>query len=81
MSQIAKALCEASKWIFFLRYESGPVYRPSCRDNVAPTLVEIDPEAVIRLRSIWTYWEEGAVANDVTAGEEDEEAAEEEGEA
>ena len=49
-------LCEASKYIFYLRYESGSLYRPSSRD------IEVDLQAVApgdeeRLGAIWNYWE------------------------
>ena len=48
-------LCEASKYFFYLRYESGPLYKPSSRDF---ELVPQDaPEAdARRSRSIWDYW-------------------------
>ncbi len=51
------ALCEASKYIFYLRYESGPLYKPATRDFEL-TLHDVDPTEATRLRSIWTYWEE-----------------------
>ena len=70
----AKALCEASKYIFFLRYESGPVYRPTDRETVL-SLKEVDGAEATRLRAIWTYWE-GTVMNEAVAGEEGAEASE-----
>ncbi len=51
------ALCEASKYFFFLRYESGPIYKPSTRD-FALTLQKASETDAQRLRSIWNYWED-----------------------
>ena len=51
------ALCEASKYFFYLRYDSGPIYRPSTRD-FALTLQEVAEPDAQRLRSIWKYWED-----------------------
>ena len=51
------ALCEASKYFFYLRYESGPTYKPSTRD-FALTLQEVAESDAQRLRSIWNYWED-----------------------
>ena len=74
----AKALCEASKYLFYLRYESGPVYRPTDRET-ALSLKEVDGAEATRLRAIWTYWE-GTVMDEAVAGEEGAEASEGEGE-
>ena len=63
------ALCEASKYFFFLRYESGPIYKPK-QEKSALKLEEVDAAEVKRLRSIWTYWE-GAGHEDATAQEEE----------
>ena len=52
-----KALCEASKYFFYLRYESGPLYRPASRDFQL-VLQDISPAEAKRLRAIWDYWEE-----------------------
>ena len=65
----AEALCEASKYFFYLRYESGPMYKPSTRDFPL-TLQDVSQADAQRLRSIWNYWEEavdedaGGVAED-----------------
>ena len=51
------ALCEASKYMFFLRYSSGHIYKPSSRmfDLVLQEVKEAD---AARLRAIWLYWEQ-----------------------
>ena len=51
------ALCEASKWFFYLRCETGPIYKPSSRD-FSLTLQEVAESDAHRLRAIWQYWEE-----------------------
>ena len=51
------ALCEASKYFFYLQYESGAIYKPSSRDFHLALHAVSDAEAK-RLRSIWEYWEE-----------------------
>ena len=51
------ALCEASKYFFYLRYESGSIYNQPSRD-VHLTLREVSDAEAKRLRSIWEYWEE-----------------------
>ena len=51
------ALCEASKYFFYLRYESGPLYKPSSRDFEL-ALQEVSEADAARLRAIWNYWEE-----------------------
>ena len=48
--------CEGSKYLFFLRFEAGPLYKPSTRD-FSLVLKEIIPADAERLRSIWNYWE------------------------
>ena len=50
------ALCEASKYFFFLRYESGSIYRPSTRDIEVALQGVVTTEAA-RLGAIWKYWE------------------------
>ena len=49
-------MCEASKYIFYLTYESGSIYKPSSRDFDLK-LQEIVPAEAARLASIWTFWE------------------------
>ena len=51
------ALCEASKYLVFLRYGSGPMYKPSTRDFLM-TLQDASEADAQRLRAIWNYWEE-----------------------
>ena len=53
------ALCEASNYFFYLRYESGPLYRPASRDFQL-VLKGVTPANAKRLRAIWEYWEETA---------------------
>ena len=50
-----------------LRYESGPLYKPSRRD-VPLVLKDVDAAEAVRMRSIWTYWEQGAVTFEMAAG-------------
>ena len=54
--------------LFYLRYESGSIYRPSTRDIEVALQGVVTTEAA-RLRSIWSYWEEENVED---ATEEDE---------
>ena len=63
------ALCEASKYMFFLRYSSGHIYKPSSRmfDLVLQEVKEAD---AARLRAMWLYWE-----HDETTGAADAEDA------
>ncbi len=49
-------MCEASKYIFYLQYESGSIYKPSSRDFDL-NLKEIVPAEAERLAAIWTFWE------------------------
>ncbi len=49
-------MCEASKYMFFLRYESGQLYRPATREFEL-VLKEFTPQEAERLASIWEYWE------------------------
>ena len=51
------ALCESSKYFFYLRYESGHLYKPSSRD-FSLMLQEVAEADAQRLRSIWNYWED-----------------------
>ena len=51
------ALCEASKYFFYLRFERGSIYKPASRDfHVA--LQEISEAEAKRLRTIWEYWQD-----------------------
>ena len=51
------ALCEASKYFFYLRYETGgQLYKPSTRDFKL-VLQEVSEAERERLRVIWAYWE------------------------
>ena len=49
---------EASKYIFYLRYESGALYRPATRDFEL-ILHEVAESEKARLEAIWSYWQEG----------------------
>ncbi len=40
------------------------MYKPSCPDT-AVALKEVDAVEAARLRSIWTYWEQGTVADEL----------------
>ena len=51
------ALCEASKYFFYLRYESGNIYKPASRD-IELTLKDVSESDAVRLRAIWEYWEQ-----------------------
>jgi hypothetical protein len=53
---VAQALCEASKYIFYLETEHGPIYKPSTRDFEL-ALLEPSETETNRLKSIWCYWE------------------------
>ena len=48
--------CEGSKYLFFLRFEAGTLYKPSTRDFEL-VLKDIVPADAERLRAIWSYWE------------------------
>ncbi len=50
------ALCEGSKYLFYLRYEAGPIYQPSTRDFEIE-LKDVVPADAERLNVIWDYWE------------------------
>ena len=50
------ALCEASKYLFYLRYESGALYKPASRDFEL-ILNDIREADAIRLKAIWLYLE------------------------
>ena len=50
------ALCEASKWLFYIRYESGSIYHPSSRDFEL-AMLEVKHAEAVRLQAIWIYWE------------------------
>ncbi len=51
------ALCEASKYIFYLETEHGTIYRPSTRDFEL-FLNEVPKADMNRLKAIWLYWED-----------------------
>ena len=51
------ALCEASKYFFYLRYESGSIYKPASRE-LHLVLQDVSDAEAKRLRVIWQYWEE-----------------------
>ena len=51
------ALCEASKYFFYLRYESGSIYKPASREFQL-ALQEVSEAEAKRLRAIWQYWDE-----------------------
>ena len=48
------ALCECSKWLFYLRYDSGSIYRPSSRDFEL-ALQEVKEVEAARLQAIWMH--------------------------
>ena len=56
------ALCEASKYFFYLRYESGSLYRPASRDFEL-VLQDVSSAEAKRFRAIRGYWEEGPKEN------------------
>ena len=66
------ALCEASKYFFYLRYESGPIYKPSSR-SFELTLHEVLEAEMERLRGIWSYWEEDDKMGGDGGGDDDDE--------
>ena len=51
------ALCEASKYFLYLRYESGSIYKPASRD-IELILKDVNESDAVRLRAIWEYWEQ-----------------------
>ena len=51
------ALCEASEYFFYLRDESGSIYRPASR-AFHLALQDVSAAEAKRLRAIWDYWEE-----------------------
>ena len=63
-------LCEASKYIFFLTYEKGPIYKPASRDFDLVLQTPSSSEAA-RLKSIWSYWEDTAIEETVDEVPED----------
>ena len=48
---------EASKYFFYLRYESGSIYKPASRD-IELILKDVNESDAVRLRAIWEYWEQ-----------------------
>ena len=63
------ALCEASKYLFYLRFEAGPIYKPSSQDFEIE-LQDVPPSDAERLNVIWNYWENEDVEE--SAAKEDE---------
>ena len=61
--------CEASKYFFYLRYESGPIYKPSSRDFELVLREAVSDADRSRIASIWNYWE-SAEGGDVTQEDE-----------
>jgi hypothetical protein len=51
------ALCEASKYIFYVRYEAGQLYKPSSREFELALQAVSEVERG-RLQGIWAYWEQ-----------------------
>ena len=49
------AICEGSKYIFFLHTGSGPIYKPAVRDFTL-TLKPVSAIEAEKLASIWKYW-------------------------
>ncbi len=49
-------LCECSKYLFYLQYESGSLYRPSSRDFELQ-LAQPTESDLKRLSAIWVFWE------------------------
>ena len=45
------------RYFFYLRYESGSIYRPASREFKLALHDVLEAEAK-RLRAIWEYWEE-----------------------
>ena len=45
-----------SQYIFFLRYESGSLYKPSAREHEV-SLQPVSASDAARMGSIWNYWE------------------------
>ena len=52
------ALCEASKYVFFLRYSSGHIYKPASSRMFDLVLQEVKEADAARLRAMWLYWEQ-----------------------
>ncbi len=50
-------MCEPSKYFFYVRYESGSLYKPSTRDFEL-VIKDISESNAARLMSIWWYWED-----------------------
>ena len=69
--QVQFALCECSKYFFYLRYESGPLYRPASRDFEL-ILKEFSSQEAERLAAIWEYWEKDSESEGEAAVVEDE---------
>ncbi len=63
--------CECSKYFFYLRYESGPLYKPASRDFEL-VLKEFSPQEAERLAAIWEYWEKDSESEGEAAVVEDE---------
>ena len=53
---------EASKWLFYLRCDSGSLYHPSSRDFEL-TFTFWNEDDATRLQAIWVYWEQDVAAD------------------
>ncbi len=63
------AICEASKYLFYLQYESGSIYRPSTRDFELQ-LAEPSESDLNRLAAIWVFWEKDDVNEEAAIEQE-----------
>ena len=69
MSKVQFALCEASKYFFYLKYESGVVYKPSSREFDL-LLQQVSETDATRLKAIWCYWEQDDAPDEVNQEDE-----------
>ena len=63
------AICEASKYIFYLQYESGSIYRPSTREFELQVAEPSDSD-LKRLAAIWVFWEKDDVNEEAIVDQE-----------
>ena len=63
------AICEASKYIFYLQYESGSIYRLSTRDFELQ-VAEPSDSNLKRLAAIWVFWEKDDVNEEAIVDQE-----------
>ena len=56
-------------YFFYLKYEKGPLYKPSSRDFEL-VLHKVCPTEAARLKAIWVYWEDTAT-EDLEAPEDE----------